>query len=66
MDKLRTTLGRAGIVLAALTLLAFLAGAVYWFIASAKSDGTIAAGDAFVGLGYLGAALLIALLAILA
>src|SRR3954451_18757266 len=64
MRKWREWFSSGGLIVAGVALLAFVAGAVLWFVRAAKNDGTIAAGNAFVGLGYMAGALLIVLLAI--
>lgn len=45
--------------------LAFAVTAVWWFVQTAKSDGTLAIGNAFAGLGYFAATLGVALLVLL-
>jgi hypothetical protein len=64
-DKLRSTLTSVALIAPIVALIAFVIGAVLWFIASAKGDGTIDAGSAFAGLGYMGAALAVVLLTVL-
>jgi hypothetical protein len=54
------------VIVLAVAVVGFLVGAVLWFIASARGDGTIDIGNAFAGLGYMGAALAVLLLAVLA
>src|SRR5436305_3619774 len=64
MRKWREWFSSGGLIVAGVALLAFVAGAVLWFVRAAKDDGTIAAGNAFVGLGYMAGALAIVLLAV--
>jgi hypothetical protein len=60
----RSVRGRRGHLLT-VAVVGFLVGSVLWFIASAKGDGTIEIGNAFASLGYMGAALVVLLLAVL-
>jgi hypothetical protein len=64
-DRLRSALESVALIVPTLALVAFVVGAVLWFIASAKSNGTIDTGGAFAGLGYMGAAVAVVLLAVL-
>jgi hypothetical protein len=50
--------------LAAIAALGFGVAAAWWFIATAKRDGDLAIGNAFAGLGYLSAALVVAVLVV--
>jgi hypothetical protein len=57
--------GAGAAIVLTVAVVGFLIGSVLWFIASAKGDGTIEIGNAFAGLGYMGATLVVLLLAVL-